>query len=44
MVGAVPHDVGSPSEDPLFRTNIYNFQVFIIIILIIFDYYLLLLY
>lgn len=25
--GAVPHDVGSPSEDPFVKTNIYNFQV-----------------
>lgn len=24
--GAVPHDLGSPSEAPWFKTNIYNFQ------------------
>mgnify|MGYP003386742170 FL=1 len=26
MSGAVPHDLGSPTEDPFHRTNIYNFQ------------------
>lgn len=26
VYGAVPHDMGSPSEDPFHRTNIYNFQ------------------
>ena len=25
--GVVPHDLGSPSEDPYYKTNIYNFQV-----------------
>lgn len=24
--GSVPHDLGSPSEDPFYKTNIYNFQ------------------
>lgn len=24
--GAIPHDLGSPSEDPFYKTNIYNFQ------------------
>ena len=26
VAGAVPHDLGSPTEDPFYRTNIYNFQ------------------
>jgi len=26
VIGAVPHDLGSPSEAPWFKTNIYNFQ------------------
>ena len=26
MPGAVPHDLGSPTEDPFHQTNIYNFQ------------------
>jgi len=26
VAGAVPHDMGSPSESPWIRTNIYNFQ------------------
>lgn len=24
--GCIPHDLGSPSEDPFFRPNVYNFQ------------------
>jgi hypothetical protein len=26
VVGCIPHDLGSPSEDPFRKTNIYNFQ------------------
>jgi non-lysosomal glucosylceramidase len=26
LAGCVPHDLGSPSEDPFVKTNVYNFQ------------------
>ncbi len=26
VAGAVPHDLGSPSESPWLKSNIYNFQ------------------
>jgi non-lysosomal glucosylceramidase len=26
VAGCVPHDLGSPSEDPFVKTNVYNFQ------------------